>query len=651
MSTPWPTAFSMIGASGATGATGAQGPPGAGGTGAQEYDTLNANMNISGGGTVTWDGSTISWNARVIVMNQNAELVGNGYLDIGPDNFQLTGWQGLYYVPPTGGNYSYNRGYMHIVNYPSSNNEVQANWIFICHHNGDDGSLRWNPGYVNIPSGGTFNSQNSSCSWVSGSGSGATGATGAQDGPGVSIYNGLEVPSNTGAQGDYFINNTTRDIYTYSTNTWNNLFSPEAYFSSIRTNAIMFSDSGPSTIQSTITISSVSTYTSTFLYTGTPETFTIPQGTTELTFEVLGGGGANAGGGGAYISGTGEIPENFSGSSVWIYVGQGGQLTGNSLGFRVGITNFSLTTSGGSAATSTDPTSVGGGGGGASGIVFESNRSRIIAGAGAGGYAYGTGVYQGGAGGLQNGSEPLEPVPPPTAITGLASTNVSSSAFTVSWSGGTGTGVTTSYTLNGSAATPSSSAAGTATFSGLTASTGYTVVVIATNTAGSVNSSLIVTTTVAPVPEIYSFTITLPNTTYVTDIQVTYDPAVGYEASSPSVLADGNIRYDTGAFTATTLTPNVSPFYIEALIPTTSDPSVGTFFFRMQPPQWFLDAIVLELQAIPGTESYYNRYTNPQTCAFNLLFTNNVFTSFTLDGTAANNLGTVGFTVTVSNLA
>jgi len=327
--------------------------------------------------------------------------------------------------------------------------------------------------------------------------SGATGATGAQGdtgGVGVSIYNGLEIPSDTGAQGDYFINNNTRDIYTYSTNTWNNLFNPEAYFSSIRTNAIMFSDSGPSTIQSTITISSVSTYTSTFLYTGTPETFTIPQGTTELTFEVLGGGGANAGGGGAYISGTGEIPENFSGSSVWIYVGQGGQLTGNSLGFRVGVSEFYLTTSGGSAATSTDPTSVGGGGGGASGIVFESNRSRIIAGAGAGGYAYGTDVYQGGAGGLQNGSEPLEPVLPPTAITGLASTNVSSSAFTVSWSGGSGTGVTTSYTLNGSVGIPSSSAAGTATFSGLTASTAYTVVVIATNSDGSVNSSLLVTT-------------------------------------------------------------------------------------------------------------------------------------------------------------
>jgi hypothetical protein len=168
----------------------------------------------------------------------------------------------------------------------------------------------------------------------------------------------------------------------------------------------MFSDSGPSTIQSTITISSVSTYTSTFLYTGTAATFTIPQWTSELTFEVLGGGGANAGGGGAYVSGSYAIQTGDLGFSV--YVGQGGQLTGNSQGAQFVGSSFLLTTSGGSAATSTDPASVGGGGGAASGILFPDG-SKFLAGAGAGGYAYGSNVYQGGAGGLQNGSEPLAP--------------------------------------------------------------------------------------------------------------------------------------------------------------------------------------------------------------------------------------------------
>ena len=387
---------------------------------------------------------------------------------------------------------------------------------------------------------------------------GASGATGATGGSGASIYNGTEIPSNTGAQGDYFINNTTRDIYSYSNSSWNDLFSPEAYFSSIRTNAIMFSDSGPASFQSTITISSVSTYTSTFLYTGTVANFAIPQGTSELTFEVLGGGGANAGGGGAYVSGTYAIPQGDG--PVSIFVGQGGQLTGNSLGFRVGLSDFTLNTSGGSAATSTDPSSVGGGGGAASGIAFDTNRIHIIAGAGAGGYAYGSNVYQGGAGGLQNGSEPLA----------------------------------------------------------------------------------------APVA--YTFIITLPNTSFTAEIQFNYNSSIGYAGNSPSVMGDGAFIYNTGAFTATTLTPNVNPFYIEAITPSSSDPSVGTFYFRMQPPQWFLDAIVLEIQSLPDTESYYNRYTNPETCLFNFVFLNNVFSASSIDGTAANNLGTIGLTLTVSNI-
>ena len=386
---------------------------------------------------------------------------------------------------------------------------------------------------------------------------GASGATGATGGSGASIYNGTEIPSNTGAQGDYFINNTTRDIYSYSNSSWNDLFSPEAYFSSIRTNAIMFSDSGPASFQSTITISSVSTYTSTFLYTGTPETFAIPQGTSEIAFEVLGAGGANAGGGGAYVSGTYTVQSADLGFSI--YVGQGGQLTGNSLGAQFIGSSLLLNTSGGSAGSSTDPTSVGGGGGAASGIFFP-NGSKIVAGAGAGGYAYGSNVYQGGAGGLQNGSEPL--------------------------------------------------------------------------------AALVA----------YTFSITLPNTSFTAEIQFNYNSSIGYAGNSPSVMGDGAFIYNTGAFTATTLTPNVNPFYIEAITPSSSDPSVGTFYFRMQPPQWFLDAIVLEIQSLPDTESYYNRYTNPETCLFNFVFLNNVFSASSIDGTAANNLGTIGLTLTVSNI-
>jgi hypothetical protein len=231
---------------------------------------------------------------------------------------------------------------------------------------------------------------------------GPSGATGATGGSGVSIYNGTEVPSNTGVEGDYFIHNQSRDIYTYSTGTWNDLFSPEAYFSTVRTHGLVFS---PSVFQSTITTSTVSTYTSTFTYTGAAETFAIPEGVTQITFDVLGAGGANLGGGGAYVSGTYTVQSGDVGFSV--YVGQGGQLTGNSLGAQLVGTSFLLDQSGGSAALTTDPTSVGGGGGGASGILFPDG-SKIVAGAGAGGYVYGSTLHRGGAGGLTYGSEPQQ---------------------------------------------------------------------------------------------------------------------------------------------------------------------------------------------------------------------------------------------------
>jgi hypothetical protein len=179
-----------------------------------------------------------------------------------------------------------------------------------------------------------------------------------------------------------------------------------SYFPTIATTALYFqSGTSVEVFQSTITTSTVSTFTSTFMYTGAAETFAIPEGTTQITFDVLGAGGANLGGGGAYVSGTYTVQSGDVGFSV--YVGQGGQLTGNSLGAQLVGTSFLLQQSGGSAALTTDPTSVGGGGGGASGILFPDG-SKIVAGAGAGGYVYGSTLHRGGAGGLLYGSEPQQ---------------------------------------------------------------------------------------------------------------------------------------------------------------------------------------------------------------------------------------------------
>jgi len=86
----------------------------------------------------------------------------------------------------------------------------------------------------------------------------------------------------------------------------------------------------------------------------------------------------------------------------------------------------------------------------------------------------------------------------PSAITGLAVSSINYSGFTVTWSGGTGTSITNSFFINGIGfITPSSSGAGTATFTGLTYLTTWPISVTARNVSGCVNSSSL---TVYPPP-------------------------------------------------------------------------------------------------------------------------------------------------------
>jgi hypothetical protein len=166
---------------------------------------------------------------------------------------------------------------------------------------------------------------------------------------------------------------------------------------------------GASTFQSTMSISITSTFTSTIMYTGLVESFSIPEGVTDITFDILGAGGANVGGAGAYIHGTYTVQTGDTGFGI--IVGQGGQLAdGNATGGYLVDSGMALTSlSGGAAALSitSDPASIGGGGGGASGILFPSGTDIVIVGAGAGGYRYANAnLYRGGDGGIQTGTEP-----------------------------------------------------------------------------------------------------------------------------------------------------------------------------------------------------------------------------------------------------
>ena len=84
----------------------------------------------------------------------------------------------------------------------------------------------------------------------------------------------------------------------------------------------------------------------------------------------------------------------------------------------------------------------------------------------------------------------------PTAPTSLASSEITSTSFKISWSGGLAA-TSYSYTLNGSSVTPSINngvASRNATFTGLTFGTAYNVSVTAINSSGSSSGTLSVTT-------------------------------------------------------------------------------------------------------------------------------------------------------------
>jgi hypothetical protein len=96
----------------------------------------------------------------------------------------------------------------------------------------------------------------------------------------------------------------------------------------------------------------------------------------------------------------------------------------------------------------------------------------------------------------------------PTQPSSIAFSSTTQTGFTAIWSAG-GAGATSyTYTLNGSAATPSADngvASNSATFTGLTANTFYTLVVTAVNAGGSTASASSSVTTLSSSPVVLSF--------------------------------------------------------------------------------------------------------------------------------------------------
>ena len=91
---------------------------------------------------------------------------------------------------------------------------------------------------------------------------------------------------------------------------------------------------------------------------------------------------------------------------------------------------------------------------------------------------------------------------------GVLVPTITSTSAVVTWSGGlsqNGSIVTTTYTLNGSNTTPSSSGIGTATFTGLTINTVYSFVVTASTAAGSRTGGGTINTTIVSNQLYYNF--------------------------------------------------------------------------------------------------------------------------------------------------
>jgi hypothetical protein len=179
--------------------------------GAADSNTMNANWVTSGGGTITWNGSVVSGTNRIIAIPVNITLATDGYLNIGSDSgswsITMGAWAGAYWVPnsiPSG--YSYTNGSIQVVPFQYVGNNINSNWIFICATNGDNGSLKWGPGFINIPSGGVYNSATGATSWNVGP-SGSTGPTGPIGGADTQIL--FNNAGTAGGSAALTFNNTT----------------------------------------------------------------------------------------------------------------------------------------------------------------------------------------------------------------------------------------------------------------------------------------------------------------------------------------------------------------------------------------------------------------------------------------------------------
>ena len=132
-------------------------------------ESLRANRNISGGGTITVDGSgNVLWNSRfIIISNGRGTTFGtSGYFDIAcPTSGTITGvggaanktataagiplgaWEALYYIMPIGSAATSLAANFRVASY-TADVDIPSDWVLLCIQNGDEGKYYFNNGVV-----------------------------------------------------------------------------------------------------------------------------------------------------------------------------------------------------------------------------------------------------------------------------------------------------------------------------------------------------------------------------------------------------------------------------------------------------------------------------------------------------------------------
>ena len=138
---------------------------------------LHAQWTISGGGTVTWNGSKLKWTHRIILIPiEKSEISSDGHINIecptsgtityynssnhtttsscDANGISIGHWEAIYYEIAPGQSAGSSQSRFRLVHYANSTWKPDENWILIAMRNSDLSNsecIKWMPGQVNIP--------------------------------------------------------------------------------------------------------------------------------------------------------------------------------------------------------------------------------------------------------------------------------------------------------------------------------------------------------------------------------------------------------------------------------------------------------------------------------------------------------------------